>query len=1007
MRCGLRSWIVTGVTVWLAAATAQCARAALTSEVRELNGVPVLFVNGKLTSQVLAAPYRDPQRNGIADFNDFRAAGVTIYNLYLRFAWTGPQTYDFSGVDRKLDAYLAIDKSVLFLPRILLTPGTWFAKQFPDEISQRDDGTPAGMFRSQNAGNNPSFSSSAYRELSHQAMTAFIHHLEDKYGDHMVGYQVGNGFGGEWLPFNSFWEARPGEAPPQKFGVEDYSPAARTAFRKWLRDKYQTDAALQAAWHDPAVTLAAATPPNEVERYSTTRGIFFDPAVSSRCPDWFSFYNDSVASVLVENAHWAKGLTGRKKIVGSFYGYLWCNFPNLSAVHSGQLGLTKVLNCPDVDFLCSPYTYDNKGIGGPNNSQTLPEAAALHGKLYFNEVDTETHLQQRQWRWGNSLHNPQNFAETKGLLVRDYAYSFTKGNGLWWTDLMGGDYHDEAIIKLLGQLKQIDERMLESDKRSTADIAVVLDESAFTYTGDGEPLWNALLTAQKQWEFAFLGAPWEPQLLSDIANPKLHDYKLYIFLNTFQVTPQQRAAIHAKLKKNGATALWVYAPGYIDGQKCDVNNMTALTGIKLAEDRAAGELHVDPLPQGTGNSHRLAAAVVPYGTDVRVNDIIRYYDHQVYLKDPRDPSLVRDLPGFRVAPRFYVDDPQAETLGVLAGLERPGLAKKTQAGWTSIYSAAPILPAALLREIAREAGCQIYDDGGDVVVANASSLSIYSPNGGDRLVRLPNKSKVTDLLEDKVIADSVSEFPLKFAANESVLLKIDEIVPATTRSPAAELPLFRSIHANADVEPTADPGSPFWKDIAGVTMDRSVLGPPVPELRADVRSRWTAQNIYVLFAGHYELLSLNAHPDTAHETPHLWEKDVFEFYLGGDREHPNRYREFQVSPQGEFLDNDIDSTVRRPGLNGEEAWNSGMQVQARIDEQAKIWYGELKIPWSAVASRAPQVGDELPTNCFRQDNLRQPDASGHPRAFLAWRPPGVWNPHHPEKFGVLRLVDGP
>ena len=58
-----------------------------------------------------------------------------------------------------------------------------------------------------------------------------------------------------------------------------------------------------------------------------------------------------------------------------------------------------------------------------------------------------------------------------------------------------------------------------------------------------------------------------------------------------------------------------------------------------------------------------------YGTDVNVKDIIRYYDHQVYLKDPRDPSLTRDLPGFRIAPRFYVDDPKAEAVGHNGGTE--------------------------------------------------------------------------------------------------------------------------------------------------------------------------------------------------------------------------------------------------------------------------------------------------------------------------------------------------
>jgi hypothetical protein len=474
-----------------------------------------------------------------------------------------------------------------------------------------------------------------------------------------------------------------------------------------------------------------------------------------------------VASVLVENAAWVKKLTGRKKIVGSFYGYLWCNFPNLSAVHSGQLGLTKVLNCPDVDFICSPYTYDNKGLGGPNNSQTLPEAAALHGKLYFNEVDTETHLKQRQWRWGNSLNNPTNFAETKGLLVRDYAYSLTKGNGLWWTDLMGGDYHSDEIVGLLKKLKEIDEKYLESRPGGNAEIAVILDESAFTYTGDGEPLWNALLTAQKQWEFGFIGAPWEPQLLSDIGNPKLRDYKFYIFLNTFHVTAAQREAIHAKLKKNHATALWVYAPGYIDGDRCSIDNMQALTGIKFGEDMTAGELHVDFSDE---------TKPISWGTDVKVAEITRYYDHQLYLKDPRDPTLKRDLPGFRISPRFYADDPTAVTKGgVLQGVNKTGFAGKPVDGWNSFYSAVPIVPAPVLRFMAYSAGCHIYDDGGDVVSANANFLSIYSPTGGERTIQLPKKSRVIDLLADKVVAEGVTEFPLKLAANESVLYRLEEV----------------------------------------------------------------------------------------------------------------------------------------------------------------------------------------------------------------------------------------
>ena len=951
--------------------------AALTSEVRLLNGMPALYVNGRLTSQMLAAPYRP----GLADFNDFRQAGISIFDIYLRFPWTGPEQYDFSGVDQKLDAYLAADRSAIFLPRILLTPGAWWCKQFPEDITMRDDGSPAGMF---GAACYPTLASQNYRELSHKAMTAFLSHVEGKYGDHILGYQVGNGFGGEWLMFNSFWETRPGGQPPTKFGVEDYSPPARALFRRWLQKEYHTVQALRRAWGDPQVTFETATPPDEVERYSSTHGIFFDSGISTRVPDYFAFFNDMTADVLLENAAWVKELTSRKKIVGAFYGYLWCNFPNLSVNHTGHLGFARVLRSADVDFIASPYTYDNKQIGGPNNSQTLPEAVALHGKLYFNEVDTETHLHQRQWRWGDSLNNPKNWDETRGLLTRDFAYTLTKGFGMWWTDLHGGTFHDDQIVQLLARFKQLDGRFLNDDKRSVADIAVVLDEASFTYFGDGEPLFNALLTAQKQWELGFIGAPWDPQLLTDMDNPALRDYKLYIFLNTFRVTPAQRDAIHARLRRNGATAVWVYAPGYI-GHKLSLDDMRALTGIRLAENDSAGELHVDI----TNARHPYTRGVAAYGTDVNVDNIKRWYDHQIYLKDPRDPSLRRDLPGFRINPRFYSDDQQALALGKLAGVDKPGLVVKKQPGWTSVYSAAPILPAALIRNIARAAGAHIYSDAGDAVYASRNFVGIYTPAGGMRTVRLPQKSRVIDALENRIVAERVSEFPLALAPNSTALLRVE---------PAQENAVLESHFAGRDADPSADPDSPFWRGISGVSIERSVLGPAMPQFRADVRSRWTKDNVYFLFSGPYEKLTLKPDPDLASETYRLWEKDCFEVYLGADPEHINRYREFQMSPAGEFLDLDIDSTRPRPGYNGEDKWNSGLKVKARVDAARKYWYGEMKIPTAAVDARPAQPGNEMRINLFRQD--------GEPpnRDFLAWQIPGVWNPHYPEKFGTLRLV---
>ena len=73
-------------------------------------------------------------------------------------------------------------------------------------------------------------------------------------------------------------------------------------------------------------------------------------------------------------------------------------------------------------------------------------------------------------------------------------------------------------------------------------------------------------------------------------------------------------------------------------------------------------------------------------------------------------------------------------------------------------------------------------------------------------------------------------------------------------------------------------------------------------------------------------------------------------------------------------------------------------MRARIDEQNKIWCGEMKIPIAAVDARPPQPGNELRINLCRQDGV------GTNRDFVAWQPLRVWSPHHPDKFGTLRLV---
>jgi hypothetical protein len=215
--------------------------------------------------------------------------------------------------------------------------------------------------------------------------------------------------------------------------------------------------------------------------------------------------------------------------------------------------------------------------------------------------------------------------------------------------------------------------------------------------------------------------------------------------------------------------------------------------------------------------------------------------------------------------------------------------------------------------------------------------------------------------------------------------------------PAQESGLSLSRRAAADAELTVDPDAAFWRGISGVIAEADYFGHRIPHHRMEVRSRWTESSLYLLFINEYEELNLKPEPSTAAETPRLWNWDVAETFLGSDFANIQHYKEFQVSPQGEWVDLDIDRGGGRRGAG--DAWNSGFAVNARIDPAARKWFGAMKIPFASIAPWKPAAGKELRAGFFRLAG------SGAGRKHISWQPTGRTTFHAPEKFGILRLTE--
>src|SRR5438876_8473990 len=151
--------------------------------------------------------------------------------------------------------------------------------------------------------------------------------------------------------------------------------------------------------------------------------------------------------------------------------------------------------------------------------------------------------------------------------------------------------------------------------------------------------------------------------------------------------------------------------------------------------------------------------------------------------------------------------------------------------------------------------------------------------------------------------------------------------------------------------PSTDPAVPFWHVARPVYADKGRYGQTLQRYRTEIRSRWTEKNLYFLFICPYEELNLKPSPSTSTETYQLWDWDVAEVFIGSDFQNIRRYREFEVSPQGEWVDLDIDRDFVQ--ADGGIKWNSGFTSKARIDEKKKIWYAEMKIPFAAIDKRRP------------------------------------------------------
>jgi len=165
-----------------------------------------------------------------------------------------------------------------------------------------------------------------------------------------------------------------------------------------------------------------------------------------------------------------------------------------------------------------------------------------------------------------------------------------------------------------------------------------------------------------------------------------------------------------------------------------------------------------------------------------------------------------------------------------------------------------------------------------------------------------------------------------------------------------------------------------------------------PERQTTVRVLWTADTLYLRFECRYRELFLFHDSDPNGRRDQLWDRDVAEAFLQPDPARPRFYKEFEVSPNGLWIDLDISPGPRHD-------LKSGMQRSVWLDEKSRLWTAEIALPMRSLTEHFD------PTSVWRA-NFYRVEGTREPRFYSAWQPTRTPEPnfHVPSAFGRLRFA---
>ncbi|MGN0853773.1 MAG: hypothetical protein ACI4Q3_10425 [Kiritimatiellia bacterium] len=723
--------------------------------VAPLNGAPGLYHEGRPVAPMFFWQWEIEERDAKA----MASAGVNRFGVFGSFPhYANPywKPEGFAGMayqDGNLDRILAWVPDAAFLPRLFYAAPDWWIAAHPEEQIRYSN--PAVLPPSKNgaAGAVPreSFASVVFRREATPVYRQAVRHLLDRYGDHLLGIHLASGPWGEHFAWDALTQG--GGTALEKAGFSDVSRPMAERFRRFLRMRYGDDVGrLRAAWKCGDVTFETVTvPTGEERRRLDVDGVWRDPAKGRRVPDFFECMNLATVEMLDHFAALVKDESKGALPTLAFYGYTqderW-------AIECDHRAIAAAYRSPHLDMFSAPHTYHRRSPGEDGALRCYLASAALHGKLFIDEGDDMTHLEQAKSR-PDSRCSATNVFESVNLLYREFGMSVTHGVGLWYMDLKRDTFRHPELVRAVGRMRKAADLALAHDRAHLSEVAVVSNVASEYYMGYRRTEANnlcELLYLQQMGAFYRAGAPFDWYLAEDLDAVVARNYKVVVFLDCQYLTDGQVAQVES-LKRDGRTLVFFHAPGYVSPTGLSRDRMESVCGMKMKPETRRGVLSAIDVQTGREWGCGLNRVVDGVGD--------------------RPRGVRHRRPG--TAQRGLFLPAHGETLmtgvGELAGL--PVAVRSVRQGWTGVFSAVPAMSPDVLRRLYRAAGVHVYTPSDVVLSANRSWVMVHTKAREAVPVQLPQRARrVVDVTTGRVVAENAVRFTLALEAFQTAVLLV-------------------------------------------------------------------------------------------------------------------------------------------------------------------------------------------------------------------------------------------